>query len=132
MNTPKQMLTENPGNFAVHGCLVSHARRETPGRAPVADARGRHQRLAALIFGGIALVAYPLGRALAGLPRQEFEGLGVVACFFAYAGIFLWRLNRAFTQDSLDAETSADATTRNSEPDPLREEHPAIQPKPKI
>jgi len=129
MNTTKQMVTENSGNFAVHGSLVSRARREIPGRAPVANAQRKHRQLAAFIFGGIALVAYPLGRALAGLPRQEFEGLGVVACFFAYAGIFLWRMNRALTQDSLQAETTNEAVTRSSEPS--EEEHTATQSEPR-
>ena|SRR5882724_5752718 len=132
MNTTKQMVTENPGNFAVDGSLVSRAQRETPGRGPAAIARGKDHRLAAFIFAGIALVAYPLGRALAGLPRQEFEGLGVAFCFFAYAGIFLWRMSRALTQDSLQAATPNDAMAlpdaQTSEPGVSENEHPATQP----
>jgi hypothetical protein len=88
-----------------------------------------------LVFAGIAIVAYPLGRALAGLPHQEFEGLGVIACFFTYAGIFLWRVSRALTQDSLQAETSKNAVTLpaagTSEPAASQEEGPAMQPKPR-
>ena len=131
MNTTKQMATENPGNFAVRGSLVSRTRRETPRGTPAADARRKHYQLAALIFGGIALVAYPLGRALAGLPRQEFEGLGVAACFFTYAGIFLWRMNRALTQDNLQAEAPNEAVTRISEPNASQEEHTATQSEPR-
>lgn len=105
MNTTKQTVIENPGSFAVHGSFVSRVRRETLGREPAANARIKHRQLAVLIFGGIALVAYPLGEALAGLPLQEFEGLGVAACFFSYAGIFLWRVNPALAQDSLQAQS---------------------------
>ena len=131
MNTTKQMATENPGNFAVRGSLVSRTRRETPRGTPAADARRKHYQLAALIFGGIALVAYPLGRALAGLPHQEFEGLGVAACFFTYAGIFLWRMERAMTQESLQAETPNEAAAQISEPNALREEQVAMQSEPR-
>ena len=121
------MVTENPGNFAVRGSLVSRARRETPMRGPAADARKKHRQLAALIFGGITLVAYPLGRALAGLPLQEFEGLGVAACFFTYAGIFLWRMERAMTQESLQAEIPNEAVARISKPNASPEEPAATQ-----
>jgi hypothetical protein len=130
MNTTKQMVTENSGNFTVPGSLVSRARRETPGRAPAANARKKHHQHAAFIFLGIALVAYPLVQALAGLPRQEFEGLGVAACFFIYVGIFLWRVSRALTQDSLQAETSNGAVTQTSESNPSQEENTATQFKP--
>ena len=122
MNTTKQMVTENSGDFAIHGSLVSRAERKTSVLAPH-DATTKHRHPSVLIFGGIALVAYPLGRALAGLPRQEFEGLGVVACVFSCAGIFLWLMNRALTQDSLQADMS-EAPTRTSEP-------AATQPKPR-
>jgi len=134
MNTSKQLLRESSGNFTIHGSLVSRAERRMNALAP-GDARRKHRHLAVLIFGGIALVAYPLGRALAGLPRQEFEGLGVAACFLTYAGIFLWRVSRALTQDSLQAETSEDEVALpaagTSEPAASQEEHPATQPKPR-
>jgi hypothetical protein len=129
MNTTKQMVTENSGNFAIHGSLVSRAERNTSVLAPH-DVTRKHRHSAVLIFGGIALVAYPLGRALAGLPHQEFEGLGVAACFFVYAGIFLWRMNRAMTQESLRAETLNESVTRVSEPNALQVEHAATQPEP--
>jgi hypothetical protein len=77
-------------------------------------------------LGGTALVAYPLRQALAGFPRQEFEGLGVVACFFAYAAIFLWQVSRAMTQESHEAETANDAIIL-----PPQEKQPAIQPQPR-
>jgi len=114
MNTSKQLPRESPGNFTIHGSLVSPAERKTSMLAPD-EATRKHRRLTVLIFGGIALVAYPLGRALVGLPRQEFEGLGVAACFLTYVGIFLWRVSRALTQDSLQTEPAAsqeDPTTQ--------------------
>ena len=116
MNTTKQLLTESPGNIAMHGNLVSRAERKTSVLAPD-DTMRKHRQLAVLVFGGIALVAHPLGRALAGLPRQEFEGLGAVVCALAYVGIFLSRVIRALKQDSLQAETSKEEqTATQSEP----------------
>ena len=121
MNTPKQLLTRNPGDFAVHRSLISRAWQETPGHNPAAVARRKHWRLAVLIFGGIALVAYPLCRALAGLPLQEFEGLGAFGCAAAYIGIFLWRMSRALTQDSLQAERPDAAPDTSREKPPVTE-----------
>jgi hypothetical protein len=40
------------------------------------------------------------------LPRQEFEGLGVVVCALAYIGIFLWRLSRALEREAQQVEAS--------------------------
>src|SRR5439155_12242022 len=37
------------------------------------------------------------------LPRQEFEGLGIVVCALAYIGVFLWRLSRALERDAQSA-----------------------------
>jgi hypothetical protein len=51
---------------------------------------------------GIAVLFYAL-RSVFGdlsLPRQEFEGLGVVVCALAYIGVFLWRLSRALERDA--------------------------------
>ena len=132
MNASKQLLRENAGNFTVRGNLTSPAWRKVPAQTATADTRRKHRRFAVLVFAGIAIFAYPLGRAFAGLPPEEFEGLGVIACFFAYAGIFLWRLNRAFTQDSLEAETSEDEVALpaagTSRAAALQEAHPATQP----
>jgi hypothetical protein len=126
MNTRKQLLSESPGNFAVHENLISRAQREMPERTPAVGAQRNYRRLAILIFGGIALVAYPLRQALAGLPRQEFEGLSVVACFFTYAGIFLWQVSRALAQDSREAESAIHARTLSPQ-----EEQPATHPQPR-
>ena len=132
MNTTKQLLRENSGNLTVHGMLTSDAWRQVPEPAAAADTRRKHRQLAAFIFGGIALVAYPLGQALAGLPRQEFEGLGAVGCALAYVGIFLSRVVRALKQDSLQAETPNDtlasSVAQTSEPGVPEEERPATQP----
>ena len=54
---------------------------------------------------GIAVLFYSL-RSVFGdlhLPRQEFEGLGIVVCALAYIGIFLWRLGRALERDAQSA-----------------------------
>ena len=135
MNTSKQLLRENAGNLAVHGNLISRAWRKVPEPTPAADARRKHRQFAVLIFWGIALVAYPLRWALAGLPRQEFEGLGAVACALGYVGIFLSRVFRALEQDSLQAETPDDAVAlpvaHTSEPGASQEEHPAMQSEPR-
>ena len=40
------------------------------------------------------------------LPRQEFEGLGIVVCALAYIGIFLWRLSRALEREAQQVEAS--------------------------
>jgi Na+-transporting methylmalonyl-CoA/oxaloacetate decarboxylase gamma subunit len=123
MNTPKQLLSESPGNFAVHENLISREQRKMLERTPAVGARRNHQRLAILIFGGIALVAYSLRQALAGLPHQEFEGLGVVACFLTYVAIFLWQVGRAMTQESREAVRLNDTAIL-----PRQEKQPTVQP----
>jgi hypothetical protein len=40
------------------------------------------------------------------LTGQEFEGLGIVLCAFAYIGIFIWRLSRALQRDAREVEAS--------------------------
>jgi hypothetical protein len=131
MNTSKQLLRENTGNFTVHENLTSPAWRKVPAHTATADARRKHRRLAVLVFAGIAIFGYPVRRALAGLPHQEFEGLGVIACFLTYIGIFLWRVSRALTRDSQQAKTSEGEVTLPaagaSESAASQEEPPATQ-----
>jgi len=57
---------------------------------------------------GIAVLFYSL-RSVFGdlhLPRQEFEGLGIVVCALAYIGVFLWRLSRALEREAQQFEAS--------------------------
>ena len=108
MNTLEQALKEGHEDLTVDGPRISRA----PRRAPTRVVRERHGKFRALPFvmslGAIAVLFYSL-RSVFGdlpLPRQEFEGLGVVVCALAYIGIFLWRLTRALEREAQQVEAS--------------------------
>ena len=52
----------------------------------------------------IGVAIYLLRDVLSDLLRQEFQGLGAVFCFLAYAGLFLWCVSLALAQDTRQAE----------------------------
>jgi len=71
--------------------------------------RGAFLPLAFVVpLSGIAVLVHLLRSELGvpALPRQEFEGLGIVVCALAYMGIFLWRLSRALEREAQQVETS--------------------------
>jgi hypothetical protein len=112
MNVLEQSLTENHENLIVDGPQISRAASETPRRVLTQLARRKHSALPALAFAtflaGLAVLVHFL-RSETGdlpLPRNEFEGLGIVLCAFAYIGIFIWRLSRALQRDAQEVEAS--------------------------
>ena len=109
MNTLEQPLRKGHENLIVDEPRISRTASRTPGRAPTRVVRERQGRFGALPFvmslSAIAVLFYSL-RSVFGdlpLPRQEFEGLGVVVCALAYIGVFLWRLSRALERDAQSA-----------------------------
>src|SRR5437016_6213628 len=112
MNTLEQALKEGHEDLIGDEPRISRTASRTPRRAPTRVVRERHGKFRALPFvmslSGIAVLFYSL-RSVFGdlpLPRQEFEGLGVVVCALAYVGIFLWRLSRALVQDAQQVEST--------------------------
>ena len=109
MNTLEQRLRDGHEDLMVDEPRISRTASRTPRRALTQVVRERHGRFGALPFvmslGAIAVLFYSL-RSVFGdlpLPRQEFEGLGVVVCALAYIGIFLWRLTRALEREAQSA-----------------------------
>src|SRR5437016_13167227 len=112
MNTLEQALKEGHEDLIGDEPRISRTASRTERRAPTRVVRERHGRVVALPFvmslSAIADLAYSL-RSVFGdlpLPRQEFEGLGVVVCALAYIGIFLWRLTRALEREAQQVEAS--------------------------
>ena len=109
MNTLEQPLRNGHENLIVDEPRISRTASRTPRRAPTRVVRERHGRFGALPFvmslSAIAVLFYSL-RSVFGdlpLPRQEFEGLGIVVCALAYIGIFLWRLTRGLEREAQSA-----------------------------
>ena len=106
MNTLEQPLRERHEDLMADEPRISRTPSRTPRRAPTRVVRERAGKFRALPFvmslSGIAVLFYSL-RSVFGdpaLPRQEFEGLGIVVCALAYIGVFLWRLSRALERDA--------------------------------
>ena len=104
MNTLEQPLRKAHEDLTVYRPRISRPASRTPRRG-----LKRRWWLLALAFvvplSGIAVLFYSL-RSVFGdlpLPRQEFEGLGVVVCALAYIGIFLWRLTRGLEREAQSA-----------------------------
>ena len=106
MNTLEQPLRDSHEHPTVEEFRISRTALRTPRRAPTRVVRERHGKFRTLPFvmslSGIAVLFYSLRSVLGDLPlpRQEFEGLGVVVCALAYIGIFLWRLTRALEREA--------------------------------
>ena len=112
MNTLEQPLREDHEDLILDEPRISRTASTTPGRALNRFAPRRRWGFPALAFvislSGIAVLFYSL-RSVFGdlhLPRQEFEGLGIVVCALAYIGIFLWRLSRALEREAQQVEAS--------------------------
>ena len=112
MNTLEQPLRDSHEDLMVDEPRISRTASPTPRRALMRFARRRRWDLLAVVFvmslSGIAVLFYWL-RSVFGdlpLPRQEFEGLGVVVCALAYIGIFLWRVSRALEREAQQVEAS--------------------------
>ena len=112
MNTLEQPLRETHEDLVMGEPRISRTASRTPGRALNRFAPRRRWGFPAVAFvislSGIAVLFYSL-RSVFGdlhLPRQEFEGLGIVVCALAYIGIFLWRLSRALVQDAQQVEST--------------------------
>ncbi|PYL67055.1 MAG: hypothetical protein DMF28_10040 [Verrucomicrobia bacterium] len=113
MNTLEQPLRESHEDLIMDEHRISRTESRTPGRALNRFAPRRRWGFPAVAFvislSGIAVLFYSL-RSVFGdlhLPRQEFEGLGIVVCALAYIGIFLWRLSRALERETQQVEASA-------------------------
>ena len=109
MNKLEQPLRDSHEDLVADEHGISRTASRTPRRAPTRVVRERHGRFGALPFvmslSAIAVLFYSL-RSVFGdlpLPRQEFEGLGVVVCALAYIGIFLWRLTRGLEREAQSA-----------------------------
>src|SRR6266550_50038 len=112
MNTLEQPLRESHEDLMADEPRISRTPSRTPRRALIRFARRRRWDFLAVAFvmylGGIAVLVHLL-RSVFGNPpltRQEFEGLGIVLCAFAYIGIFLWRLTRALERGAQQVEAS--------------------------
>src|SRR5438876_3918983 len=112
MNTLEHALKVGHEDLIADEPRISRTASRTPRRAPTRVVRERHGKFRALPFvmslSGIAVLFYSL-RSVFGdlpLPRQEFEGLGIVVCALAYIGIFLWRLGRALEREAQQVEAS--------------------------
>jgi len=107
MNTLEQPLRKAHEDLTVYRPRISRPASRTPRRA-----LKRRWWLLALAFvvplSGIALLVHLLRSALGdlALPRQEFEGLGIVVCALAYMGIFLWGLTCVFERETQQVEDS--------------------------
>ena len=112
MNTLEQPLRKAHEDLTVDKPRISRPASRTPRRALSRFTRRRRGAFLALAFvvplSGIALLVHLLRSALGvpALPRQEFEGLGIVVCALAYMGIFLWRLSRALEREAQQVENS--------------------------
>ena len=103
MNTLEQPLTES------HENLVADEPRISRRPMRVRRRRGAFLALAFVVpLSDIALLVHLLRSALGdpALPRQEFEGLGIVVCALAYMGIFLWGLTCVFERETQQVEDS--------------------------
>ena len=113
MNTLEQPLRESHEDLMADEPRISRTPSRTPRRALTQVVRRRHWKFRALAFAmslsGIVVLVHLLRSALGdpALPRQEFEGLGIVVCALAYIGIFLWRLSRALERETQQVEASA-------------------------
>jgi hypothetical protein len=112
MNALEQSLTESHDSLHVIAPHISRAASKTPRRMLTQFTRRKHSALPALAFviylTGLAVLVH-FGRAALGNPpftRNEFEGLGIDLCAFAYIGIFIWRLSRALRRDAQEVEAS--------------------------
>ena len=112
MNTLEQPLRESHEDLIMDEHRISRTESRTPGRALNRFAPRRRWGFPAVAFvislSGIAVFFYSL-RSVFGdlhLPRQEFEGLGIVVCALAYIGVFLWRLSRALEREAQQVEAS--------------------------
>ena len=112
MNTLEQPLRETHEDLVMGEPRISRTASRTPGRALNRFAPRRRWGFPAVAFvislSGIAVLFYSL-RSVFGdlhLPRQEFEGLGIVVCALAYIGIFLWRLTFVFEREAQQVEAS--------------------------
>src|SRR5256714_7415662 len=112
MNMLEQALKEGHEDLIADEPRISRTTSRTPGRALSRFAPRRRWGFQALAFvmslSGIAVLFYSL-RSVFGdlhLPRQEFEGLGIVVCALTYIGIFLWRLSRALEREAQQVEAS--------------------------
>ena len=112
MNTLEQPLRESHEDLILDEPRISRTASRTPGRALNRFAPRRRWGFPALAFvislSGIAVLFYSL-RSVFGdlhLPRQEFDGLGIVLCALAYMGIFIWRVSRALERESQQVEAS--------------------------
>src|SRR5438046_2131579 len=105
MNTLEQPLRKAHEDLTVYRPRISRPASRTPRRA-----LKRRWWLLALAFvvplSGIALLVHLLRSALGdlALPRQEFEGLGIVVCALASMGIFLWGLTCVFERETQQVE----------------------------
>jgi len=112
MNTLEQPLRKGHEDLIADEPRISHPASRTPRRELGRFARRRRGVFLSLAFviplSGIALLVHLLRSELGvpALPRQEFEGLGIVVCALAYMGIFLWRLSRALEREAQQVETS--------------------------
>ena len=112
MNTLEQPLRESHEAPIVDGSRILRTASRRPERVIRQMARRRHWGFLALAFvislSGIAVLVHLLRSALGDPPltRQEFVGLGIVACALAYIGIFLWRLSRALGRQAQQVEAS--------------------------
>ena len=109
MNKLEQPLRDSHVDLVADEHGISRTASRTPRSALTQVVRETHGKFRALPFvmslSGIAVLFYSL-RSVFGelpLPRQEFEGLGVVVCALAYIGIFLWRLTRALEREAQSA-----------------------------
>ena len=122
MNALEQPLTQSDENLIVDAPRISRA--TSRGQVLTQAARRRHWESRGLTFviGLSAIVALVhFLRSRTGelpLPRQEFEGLSVVACALAYIGIFLRRLSRALERDAQQVEPLKTSRTVEREMNP--------------
>ncbi len=112
MNTLEQPLRDSHEDLMIDGPRISRTAPRTPRRALIRFARKRRSDFLGLALvislSGIAVLVHLLRSAFGNPPltRQEFEGLGIVFCFLAYMGIFLWLVSRALEREAQQVEAS--------------------------